>query len=1008
MAIEKKTYVAESEAAFQSMATPQFNHDLMALIKSCQALIYITTYEENRFKAYMQHLSIAMKRKCFAWNVYKGLTNILDDKKEDSAGSDDNDPDVVLDMIIEKVDNPQKDDDSSKGTIYLLFGFDRFLRPGCDPETERRLKHLANSAGRVTIIFVGPSYATTESLDKDMSLLDFPHPNDDEIKNVLYQVLENTKSSLPNAAKRVKEQEEDLIKACRGLTLTEAQQAYSKSVVMTKKTKKPEFDIPSILGEKKQIIKKNPILDFVDTNLKISDVGGLDPMIDWLKKRKLAFQQDAAEYGLPCPKGMLMIGIPGCGKSLTAKAAASEYELPLLRLDFGKMFNSLVGESERTARDAIKLAESLAPCVSGDMVVYDSNGKSHTLEDLISSESETSSMYVYAINEETLRLERTKVRAVVKHKDKKRMLKIATPVGDIKVTLDHKLMVNRDGAVKWIEARKVAVGDMLMTPKFLRRDTKPFRFYDGVSMDRIVQYDELLIQKHRLDEGQDILPDAVYSEDMQEDIRLYNGFYTPDIYYILGMLDADGSVHSKNGAVFNSFNWGDKYHISRCIEDLFFIEPEISGSQVLIENQIACDLILAADERLIVQEEEILATYLSGLLDARGVITCHDLSRPKVVFNLASSQVKEKVKKVLLAFGILSFTETRDRIVLTSIIEIRKVLPLLTFNRLDLQHLAATLLTAGTCNKDNYNFGYRLGSRLLRDRNRIGIDAKKFEFSASTIGRYERQDSVVGLETALSISQTLTMAAPKGVESDIAKIVESDIVGVKVKSIEDIGEEWAYDLCCENNHNFFANNILCHNCILWCDEVEKGLSGSKSSGSTDGGTTSRVVSSFLTWLQEKTSPVFVICTANDANQIPPEFMRAGRFDEVFFVDLPSEKGREQIFDICIRRAKRNPQEFDLPALAKISTGYSGAEIEKSIEVALFEGFADGKRAITTNDVLQGIKSFKPLSETRKEEFEAMRAWADGRTVKANTANDPVTKIAPGSNKKNHPMKLDIE
>ena len=127
--------------------------------------------------------------------------------------------------------------------------------------------------------------------------------------------------------------------------------------------------------------------------------------------------------------------------------------------------------------------------------------------------------------------------------------------------------------------------------------------------------------------------------------------------------------------------------------------------------------------------------------------------------------------------------------------------------------------------------------------------------------------------------------------------------------------------------------------ILWIDEVEKGISGVASSNQSDGGTTSRVFGTLLTWMQDKNAPVFVICTANDVLGIPPEFMRAGRFDEIFFLDLPDEDQRVEVAEKLILRKKRDPKNFDLLAIAKASVNYSPAEIEKGIDNALFVGYS---------------------------------------------------------------------
>jgi SpoVK/Ycf46/Vps4 family AAA+-type ATPase len=179
-------------------------------------------------------------------------------------------------------------------------------------------------------------------------------------------------------------------------------------------------------------------------------------------------------------------------------------------------------------------------------------------------------------------------------------------------------------------------------------------------------------------------------------------------------------------------------------------------------------------------------------------------------------------------------------------------------------------------------------------------------------------------------------------------------------------------------------------CILWLDELEKGLSGVQSSGQTDGGTTSRVFGTFITWLQEKTSPVFVIATANQVKMLPPEILRKGRFDEIFFVDLPSAEERKEIFKIHIRKRAtpdypRNPENFDLNALVEASEGYSGAEVEQAVISALYDAF-DAGMDLTTEGLLQALEETVPLSQTMQEEITSMREWAKTRARFASVEN----------------------
>lgn len=166
-------------------------------------------------------------------------------------------------------------------------------------------------------------------------------------------------------------------------------------------------------------------------------------------------------------------------------------------------------------------------------------------------------------------------------------------------------------------------------------------------------------------------------------------------------------------------------------------------------------------------------------------------------------------------------------------------------------------------------------------------------------------------------------------------------------------------------------------CVLWIDEIEKGLAGMGSSDQTDGGTTARVVGTLLTWMQEKREPVFVVATANRIDMLPPELLRKGRFDEIFFVDLPTRRIRQEILAIHLRKKGREPRDFDLARLAARSIGFSGAELEEAVREGLFDAFAEG-RELTTDHIGKALDQTYPLSRTMRDQIEGLRRWAKVR------------------------------
>lgn len=179
--------------------------------------------------------------------------------------------------------------------------------------------------------------------------------------------------------------------------------------------------------------------------------------------------------------------------------------------------------------------------------------------------------------------------------------------------------------------------------------------------------------------------------------------------------------------------------------------------------------------------------------------------------------------------------------------------------------------------------------------------------------------------------------------------------------------------------------------ILWVDEIDKAFAGWQASGATDGGTTARVFGTFITWMSEKTSPVFVVATANDISQLPAELLRKGRFDEIFFVDLPSTEEREEIFRIHLTKRRRNPEAYDVKTLAAQSQGFSGAEVEEAIISALYDAFY-ARRELDTPDIAEVLRQTVPLAKTMDEQINRLRAWADGRARNASVLRGTQGKV----------------
>lgn len=352
----------DAKARLLAMGDKKVGRELFHMLLSHYRVLYIRSHEECRVMRCFHHMSILKGYEMFRWDLSRGMCDVATEKSIADANSEMNtDPMAALAYIIDCAKNDAKKrkkdkKDLSAPSIFFLLDFYNFLEG--NPLAERRIKEFSMIPSMVYIVIISPVYVCPPSLEKVMTLIDFPLPSSEEIRERLDKVLDDTADRHPEAKKAIKNREEEVVKAAKGLTLDEARSAYCRSLVKTK-----GMDIATILEEKKQIIRKSGVLEYLDPQFSFDDVGGLDAIKDWLQLRKLAFKEDAKEFGLPNPRGVLLAGIPGAGKSLIAQALASFYEMPLLRLDMGSVFASHIGESEQNIRSAVHMAETVAPCI---------------------------------------------------------------------------------------------------------------------------------------------------------------------------------------------------------------------------------------------------------------------------------------------------------------------------------------------------------------------------------------------------------------------------------------------------------------------------------------------------------------------------------------------------------------------------------------------------------------------------------------------------------------------
>ncbi len=318
-----------------------FRDDFELLLRARYPLIYIPTYEEERVEVAIREVAQYQSRAVYTWDFVDGYQGNPND-----AGFGRRNPLQALELV-EKLP-------PSAPAVFILRDFHRFLE---DVSVSRKLRNLARllKSQPKNLVLLSPRIVITEDLSEVLTVLEFPLPTVAEIKVEVERLLAATNQSL-----EVKVLDE-LVRSCQGLSMERIRRVLARAIAAHGELQ-PE-DVELVLEEKRQTIRQTQILDFYPTAEKISDIGGLDNLKDWLLRRGGAFSVRARSYGLPHPRGLLLVGIQGTGKSLTAKAIAHHWHLPLLRLDVGRLFGGLVGESEARTRQMIQVSEALAPCI---------------------------------------------------------------------------------------------------------------------------------------------------------------------------------------------------------------------------------------------------------------------------------------------------------------------------------------------------------------------------------------------------------------------------------------------------------------------------------------------------------------------------------------------------------------------------------------------------------------------------------------------------------------------
>jgi len=313
------------------------------LVRAVYPIIYIVSHEESRVEKALKRVATERDRQFYTWSCTRGISD-GGGRAEDESGTVD-----PLDALEFVNKHPAP-------AIFAFMDLNEYLD---DAAVKRKVRELADSlkTESKTLIIVASSLALPTELEKQVTVLDWPLPGNEEIGNLFNEVIERM-NSRGLSLTFTPDEREKIIASCLGLTEDEIDNVLARSLVTHK-----NIDLSDIITEKAQIIRKSGILDFYPVDENFGSVGGLDNLVRWLEKRGNAFSARAREFGLPMPKGVILLGVQGCGKSLVCKALASLWKMPLLRFDIGKIFAGIVGSTEANIRSAITTAEAISPCI---------------------------------------------------------------------------------------------------------------------------------------------------------------------------------------------------------------------------------------------------------------------------------------------------------------------------------------------------------------------------------------------------------------------------------------------------------------------------------------------------------------------------------------------------------------------------------------------------------------------------------------------------------------------
>jgi intein/homing endonuclease len=757
-----------------------------------------------------------------------------------------------------------------------------------------------------------------------------------------------------------------------GMTSYGIESAITLSAIKTKKNGSRQVDPAFVADYKRAQIRKTDLVSLLDPRgFSFDAIGGADRFKAWVKETSSCWTEEGQKFGLKPPRGVLLVGVYGCGKSLSAKALAAEWKLPLVQFEMGKIRSSGVGDSESNLYKALAIVDSIAPCVTSETEVTLEDGSITTIKELWEEQPEN--LRVKCWDDKTLKVSSTQVRAITRREAEAFRVEAANGYY-LNATGNHKHYVLRGGMPEWVTTDDLQVGDMLGVPlveggwggnkdcsRFFPKGIRTFTKSDGSTELRLGGggYKDSRIPK---------LPKV----------------WTTGLGYLVGMIEGDGFLGKSGsiGFVNTSECLLDKFEeliyslfgsrASRRKNEIADNLPGLSATPEFkpcwttkINSKMARDFLLSLRENILTAPSEVRKAFLAGWLDADGCI-----GPEKVILTIrGTKQWLEKRSLVRNLIQSLGVTPSNFEGINLEITGSRATkLASIVGKYLVLKKVKSGKVTHSPIGFDR-GMGFACGELLASSRKSSKLTFAALKVSSSITWGCENGSKKLSERHLQDYIKVLGSHA-----KELNRLFEAECRWVEIRAIESIGTQDVYDLVCEgtNTRSFFANGLITHNCMLWIDEAEKSLAGSASSAQSDAGTTSRLLGILSTWAQESKKPVCIVMTANSLAGLPAEMVN--RMPERFFFDIPDEDTRVEIIKIQAKAVNQDASGFNLIDLADKAKLLVGREIEQAVGSAMTRSFNAGKPALDEEILGEELARKPRIVKTMGDEIKTILDW----------------------------------